>query len=97
MKKPQNILFLISLFCLAITGGINILGYLYLPEVIATQISFTGGGVNTMPKIYYLIGGFVLSLILTVMVNKSKDEKLKWFLVNVLITVANCVMVLIQL
>lgn len=88
---------MISLVCLAITGGINILGFVKLPDIITTQITFNGGVANTMPKTYYLLGGIALSLILTLMVMKSKQKRLKWFLAQVVVTIANGVMVLIQI
>lgn len=97
MKKSHDVLFLISLLCLVITGGINLLGYFNLPDIMATQISFSGGGVNTMPKAYYLIGGFVLSLLLAILVMKSKQERIKWFIAQVIIAIANVIIVLIQI
>lgn len=88
---------LISFVYIIITGGINIYGYLNLPEKIATQISFSGEQVTHMPKLVYLLVSFAGVLFLTVLGNAKPMQKLKYFLVSTLIVVLNIIIIVTQL
>ena len=81
-----------------ITVSINVLGYLRLPDEIATQISLTGGSVNRMPTAIYLTGSFVLIAIFALLtLRNEREQRIKYFLVNTILTVANIIMIAIQI
>lgn len=98
MAKNKFILW-ISVFYIAITTAINLYGYFNLPDVIATQFSMTGNdNVNHMPAPVYLIGTFFLISIFSVFtITKSKEQKLKYLLINSILVIANVAMILSQI
>lgn len=97
MKKSKA-LFMICMIYIVITGAINLIGYFNLPEKMASQFSFRGGSANTMPKSVYLLFGFALVLLLSLYSIKSeREQKIKYFLVDSIIVVANIILIIIQL
>ncbi|MDF2543708.1 MAG: hypothetical protein K0S47_3426 [Herbinix sp.] len=89
---------IVSTIFIIMTGAINLFGYFKLPDTIATQFSFHGGSVNHMPKSIYLIASFFLILLITVfLVKGEKQQKLKYFITDLILVIANTVMIVIQL
>lgn len=99
MKKSKyNVIFILSAIYIVITAVINVVGYFRLPAVMATQFSLTGGNVNRMPSSIYLIGSFAIVLVLSALtIKKGKEQQIKYFIVNTVITAANIAMIGIQM
>ena len=89
----------VSLLFIVITVGVNLYGFFHLPDVIATQFSLTASdNVNHMPSPVYLIGTLLLIIVLSVLtITKSKEQKLKYLLINTLLFFANIILIVTQL
>jgi len=95
--KP-DILFIINILYVIVTGAFNLYGYFHLPEQIATQISFSGGSVNYMSKAIYLSLSFVIVAALSYFSMKTeKEKKVKYIVVDTVIVISNIAMIAIQL
>lgn len=97
MKNINKVLTWISIIYIVITVGFNVFGYFHLPDVIATQMSFSGSEVNHMPTPIYLISTSILVTILSIGCITKKEQKLKYGLINTIIVIANIVMISVQL
>lgn len=96
--NKQKLYTVISLLYILITAGINVYGYFNLPDEIATQFSFTGGSVNHMPTLIYMIATFgIVFMISMFCMSKGQVQKLKYLLVNTIIVIANIAMIVSQL
>ena len=94
-NKPP---FIISAVLIIITAGINLYGFLNLPDEIATQISMSGGKVNRMSTPLYLIIVTIAVLVISVLYTKvEREQKIKWLLVDIVVVVANIVMIVTRL
>jgi uncharacterized membrane protein len=83
---------------LIITLIFDAYAYTKLPEKISTQFSLSGGAVNTMPKLVYMLISVGIILILYIMgIHKSKIDRIKFTIINTIIVVANIVMLAVQL
>lgn len=98
-KKSGNKLSIgLSAAFIIITAGINIFGYFNLPEKISTQISTSGKSSNTMSTPLYLVVSFLAVVLLSFLFFKSENEqKIKWLVTNIIIVIANIVMIAVQL
>lgn len=99
MNTKNKIIRWISIIYILTTGGFNLIGYFNLPDIIATQFSFSGEQVNHMPTPIYLIASFLLVTILSVVciTRQELQQKIKYLLVNTIILIANIVMIATQL
>ncbi len=69
-----------------------------LPETIATQFSFRGEAVNTMPKLTYMLITIGLIVLLFLMGNrKEKMVQIKYLAASTILVIANIVMLAFQL
>ncbi|MHB8127532.1 MAG: DUF1648 domain-containing protein [Mobilitalea sp.] len=99
MKKTKlKILSIVSIIYIILTGVINAYGYFHLPKIMATQFSFSGEKVNMMSKSTYLLIGFAAVFVLSVFcLRNEKEKKIKYFLIDSLIVIANIMMIVSQL
>ncbi len=97
-NSKRDILFILHMILVTATGILNIYGYFRLPDTIATQISFSGDRVNSMPKALYLLLSFVILLVLA-FVNKSgrAEKKLTSTIAAVLVFIGNVFVIFTQL
>ncbi len=96
MKK--DIMFILHMVLVAVTGVLNVYGYFRLPDTIATQISFTGERVNSMPKALYLLLSFAILLILAVVNKRGRvEKKLTTTIAAVLVFIGNIFVIMTQL
>jgi hypothetical protein len=94
----KNIYSILNGIYLVITLLFNVYAYPRLPDTIATQFSFRGGVVNTMPKLPYMLitVGFILFLFLLGN-RKEKLVQIKFLAVSTILVIANIVMLAFQL
>jgi uncharacterized membrane protein len=99
MKKiKENVTLLINLLLVLITAVFNLYSYFHLPEVIATQLGLRGSKSNMMPKEIYLLGCLIIMGALAFFASKgSKENKIKYTVVNAILFIANIVIIVIQL
>lgn len=93
-----NIIFILHLVLVAVTGVINVYGYFHLPDTVATQISFSGERANSMPKGLYLLLSFAILLVLAA-VNKMGrvDKRITSTIAAVLVFIGNILVIITQL
>ena len=81
-----------------VTVIFDICTYPRLPQKIATQIGFHGDRVNTMPKlVYMLITAGIMVLLFAFGYSREKAVRIKYTLVNIVLLIANIIMISIQL
>ncbi len=94
----KDILFILHIILVAITGILNVYGLFHLPNTIATQISLRGSGVNTMPKALYLLLSFAIMLALAVVNRRGNvQRKMTSTIASVLVFIGNILVIATQL
>lgn len=76
---------------------LNIVGIFLLPPEIKTQISFGGGSVEPMSKALYLFFSATIIVICSVAGLYLKEKRLRYLIVDVILTVANTAVFVINL
>jgi uncharacterized membrane protein len=80
-----------------ITAGINLYGYFHLPDKIATQIGFNGEYQNQISTQLYLVIVLIVVIFISVLtVRSEKENQHKWLFTDILIGIANIVMIILQ-
>jgi hypothetical protein len=97
LNIKKNIYTILNGIYLVITLLFDVYAYGRLPGTIATQFSFKGEAVNTMPKLTYMIitGGIILLLFLMGS-RKDKFVQIKYIAASTILVVANVVMLILQ-
>ena len=72
MKTPK-IKLIITLLIIAAGVALFIIGYCVLPETLVMQITASGQGGNTMPKLLGLLIPFAINTIFTIIYFKSEN------------------------
>ncbi len=97
-NSKKDIIFILHLVLVALTGILNLYGYFNLPDTIATQVSFTGDNVNSMPKVLYLFISFVIMLVLATVNKKGRaDKRITSTIASVLVFIGNILVITTQL
>ncbi len=88
---------LIGLY-LGITAIINIIGYIKLPDKVATHMNFDGQQTNYIPTLLYVIISFALvGLLCFLSMNKVGEKKIKYLFTTAIIVIANISLIVIQM
>ena len=99
MKKQKfSIMIIIFIICVAITGVANIIGYRELPAMVATQLGMSGKLQNTMPKAFYLLLTFAVTVLISLMgYFRESNDRIKFVVADVIVVIANIIMISIQI
>lgn len=94
----KHIFIIVNIFYLILTGAVSIFGYFHLPDKVATHISLSGELSNRVSKPVYLIGAFIIILILSVLsMTKEKELKIKYLFAVTICVIAHISMIVIQM
>lgn len=101
MKNVKwNLSMIIAVITTLLTVVVNIFGYFKLPDKVATKFSITGNLNNMVSKPVYLILTFLLIVVISILsVSKAeeKDQRMKYIVVSIIVTVANIAMIAVQI
>lgn len=95
MKKQFTVNEIIVFICAGVTLLLNTVAYFFLPDKIATQLTFSGAPRNTSTLFYLVALVFLVaaSAIMTVF----SEKKQRFFAISLILTVINIICVVINL
>ncbi len=89
---------IMNIIAVMVTVIFDVCTYSRLPQKIATQISFHGDRVNTMPKLVYMLTTVgIMVLLFAFGYSRDKAVRIKYTVVNIVLLIANIIMISMQL